>query len=221
MPANLDDYAFLIFGLIELYEATFDPLYLNEALSLNDDLVRYFWDEAGGAFYFTPGDGEKLLLRQKELYDGAIPSGNAVSLLNLVRLGKMTARPDLEERAWQLLHSVAGAIRRMPGGCAQYMIALDFLEGPSSELVIAGLPGKEDTEAMIDAVNGHYLPRTVVLFRRTDRKDPEVMAVSPYVKDMEMIDGRATAYVCVHHSCQMPTTDPVEMLSRLSAPAVK
>jgi len=221
MPANLDDYAFLIFGLIELYEATFDPIYLNEALSLNDDLVRYFWDEAGGAFYFTPSDGEKLLLRQKELYDGAIPSGNAVSLLNLARLGKMTARPDLEERAWQLLHSVAGAIRRMPGGCAQYMIALDFLEGPSSELVITGLPGRGDTEAMIDAVNGHYLPRTVVLFRRTDTKSPDIVTVVPYVKDMEMIDGRATAYVCVNHSCRMPTTDPVEMVSRLSAPAVK
>ena len=221
MPANLDDYAFFISGLIELYEATFDPLYLKEALSLNDDLVRYFWDETGGAFYFTPADGEKLLLRQKELYDGAIPSGNAVSLLNLVRLGKMTGRHDLETRAAQLLRSVSGAIRQMPGGCAQFMIALDFLEGPSSELVIAGLPGREDTQAMIDAFNGHYLPRTVVLFRRTDTKSPDIVTVAPYVKDMEMIDGRATAYACINRTCHMPTTDPVEMILRLNAPTVK
>lgn len=221
MPANLDDYAFFISGLIELYEATFDPLYLTEALSLNDDLIRYFWDETGGAFYFTASDGERLLLRQKELYDGAIPSGNAVSLLNLVRLGKMTGRPDLEDRAVQLLRSVSGAIRQMPGGCAQFMIALDFLEGPSSELVIAGLPGGEGTQAMVDAFNGHYLPRTVVLFRRTDIKSPDLVSVAPYVKDMEMIDGQATAYICVNRTCHKPTTDPSEMVSRLSAAEVK
>ena len=221
MPANLDDYAFFISGLIELYEAAFDPFYLTQALSLNDDLVRYFWDETGGAFYFTPSDGEKLLLRQKELYDGAIPSGNAVSLLNLVRLGKMTGRPDLEERASLLLRSVSGAIRRMPGGCAQFMIALDFLEGPSSELVITGLPGGGDTQAMIDSFNGHYLPRAVVLFRRTGTDVPDVAELAPYVKDMEMVGGRATAYVCVNRTCHKPTNDPAEMILRLSAPAVK
>jgi uncharacterized protein len=221
MPANLDDYAFLIAGLIELYEATFDPVFLTEALSLNDDLTRFFWDEKGGAYYFTPADGEKLLLRQKELYDGAIPSGNAVSLLNLIRLGKMTGRHDLEARADLLLRSVSGAIRQMPAGCAQFMIALDFLEGPSYEIVIAGASGRMDTQAMMEAVNRHYLPRAVVLFRSTDEEDPAIIRVAPYTQDMKMIDGRATAYVCVNHACHSPTNDPVEMILRLSTPAVK
>jgi uncharacterized protein YyaL (SSP411 family) len=221
MPANLDDYAFLIAGLIELYEATFDPFFLSEALSLNDDLTRHFWDEKGGAYFFTPADGEKLLLRQKELYDGAIPSGNAVSALNLIRLGKMTGRPDLEARADLLLKSVSGAIRQMPAGCAQFMIALDFLEGPSYEVVLAGAPGRADTQAMMDAINSHYLPRAVVLFRSTDEEDPDITKVAPYTKDMKMIDGQATAYVCVNHACHSPTNDPAEMILRLSAPVVK
>jgi len=221
MPASLDDYAFFSWGLIELYEATFDPHWLEAALSLTDDLTRYYWDEEDGAYYFTPADGEKLLLRQKELYDGAIPSGNAVACLNLIRLGKMTGRHDLEDRADLLLKSVAGAIRQMPGGCGQFMIALDFLEGPSYEVVIAGVPGREDTRAMLEALNRHYLPRAVVLFRPTGAADPLLAELAPYVQGMEMIDGQATAYVCVNQACHTPTTDPMEMILRLSAPAVK
>ena len=221
MPASLDDHAFFIWGLIEVYEATFDPQWLSAALSLNDDLTRYYWDEAGGAYYFTPADGEKLLLRQKELYDGAIPSGNAMACLNLIRLGKMTGRPELEERADRLLKSVAGAIRQMPGGCAQFMIALDLLEGPSYEVVIAGVPDREDTRAILETLNRHYLPRAAVLFRPAGAADKLLAQLAPYVQDMDMIDGRATAYVCVNQACHTPTTDPMEMILRLSAPAVK
>ena len=221
MPASLDDYAFFIWGLIELYEATFDPQWLVAALSLNEDLTRYYWDEENGAYYFTPADGEKLLLRQKELYDGAIPSGNAVVCLNLIRLGKITGRHDLEERADLLLKSVAGAIRQMPGGCAQFMIALDFLAGPSYEVVISGVPGREDTVAMLDAMNRHYLPRAAVLFRPAGAVDPLLAELAPYVRDMDMIDGQTTAYVCVNQACHTPTTDPMEMILLLSAPAVK
>ncbi|MBN1548753.1 MAG: thioredoxin domain-containing protein [Syntrophaceae bacterium] len=220
-PASLDDYAFFIWGLIELYEATFDPRWLEAALTLNEELARYYWDEEGGAYYFTPSDGEKLLLRQKEFYDGAIPSGNAVACLNLIRLGKMTGRHDLEEQADLLLRSVAGAIRQMPGGCAQFMIALDFLEGPSYEVVIAGVPGRDDTLAMLEAVNRHYLPRAAVLFQPSGNVDPLLVQLAPYVKGMDMIDGKATAYVCVNQACHTPTTDPMEMIFHLSTPAAK
>ncbi len=221
MPANLDDYAFLVWGLIELYEASFDPHRIAEALALTEELNRYFWDDQGGAYWFTPADGEKLLVRQKELYDGAIPSGNAVACLNLVRLGRITGRHELEKRADQLLKSVAGAIRQMPGGCAQFMIALDFLEGPSCEVVISGVPERDDTQAMLDAVNRIYLPRAVLIYRPAGPADPFLVQLVPYVKDMDMIDGKATAYVCVNHACHTPTTDPMEMILRLSAPVVK
>jgi uncharacterized protein YyaL (SSP411 family) len=221
MPGSLDDYAFFIWGLIELYEADFDPRWLDTALELNDDLIRCYWDEERGAYYFTPADGEKLLLRQKEIYDGAIPSGNAVASLNLIRLGKMTGRHDLEERASLLLRSVAGAIRQMPGGCAQFMTAIDFLAGPSSKVVIVGVPGREDTRIMCETLNSYYLPRLVVLFRPAGAMDPLLVELAPYVRDMAMIDRKATAYVCVDQTCSTPTSDPMEMIRRLKGPPVK
>jgi len=99
LPAHIDDYAFLISGLIELYEATFDPQYLREARSLNAVLLRHYWDNNTGGFYFTSDDSEDLLVRKKESYDGAIPSGNSVALHNLLRLGRMTGDTGLEEMA--------------------------------------------------------------------------------------------------------------------------
>ncbi len=100
MSATLDDYAFFIWGLIDLYEATFEARYLQAAITLNRDLLDHFWDETGeGGFFFSADDGEALLLRQKELYDGALPSGNSVALHNLLRLARMTANADFEKKA--------------------------------------------------------------------------------------------------------------------------
>lgn len=100
--ANIDDYAFLIYGLIELYEATFDTRYLKRALSLNEELIQLFWDKINGGFYFTPEDGEKMLFRTKEVYDGAIPSGNSIELLNLIRLARISGNSKLEKYADKL-----------------------------------------------------------------------------------------------------------------------
>ena len=99
MPGNLDDYAFLIQGLLELYETTFDVDYLKSALNLNEYLLKHFWDGKNAGFFFIADNGEDLLIRQKELYDGAIPSGNSIAMLNLLRLGRITADYDLEQKA--------------------------------------------------------------------------------------------------------------------------
>ena len=99
IPGNLDDYTFLIHGLLELYETTFEVDYLKKALALNGHLLKHFWDNKNGGFYFTADDGESLLIRQKEIYDGAIPSGNSIAMLNLLRLGRITADSSLEAKA--------------------------------------------------------------------------------------------------------------------------
>jgi len=136
--ANIDDYAFLVWGLIELYEATFDVRYLQTALELNNESITHFWDDENGGFYFTPDDGEELLVRQKEINDGAIPSGNSVAMLNLLRLGRITADANLEQKASQIGNVFSKSVKRYPAGFTQFMVGLEFGLGPSYEVIIAG-----------------------------------------------------------------------------------
>ena len=211
IAANLDDYAFLIWGLIECYEATFDVEYLKTALSLQDHLTRHFWDGRKGGYYFTPDDGENLIVRQKESYDGAIPSGNSVAMLNLIRLARMTANHELEEQAAQISRAFAGSVCKSPAGHTQFMVALGFLEKPSYEIVIAGKTGAEDTEKMIGELRRHFLPNAVFIFRPAAESSEDIVRIAPFTKDLDPVHGSATAYVCTDFTCHRPTTDPGEM----------
>jgi uncharacterized protein YyaL (SSP411 family) len=215
VPAYVDDYAFLIWGMLELYETTFNVQYLRTALDLNNVLLKHFWDDKAGALYFTADDSEKLLVRQKDIYDGAIPSGNSVAALNLLRLGRMTGNATLEEKAVQIGRAFSGAVRQSPPAYTQLMLAVDFAVGPSYEVVIAGKPGAEDTEAMIRALRNHFLPNKVVLFRPGQEESPDIKRLAQYTKYQTSIDGQATAYVCLNYNCTLPTTDPKKMLELL------
>lgn len=126
IPAYLDDYAFFIGGLIELYEATVEVKYLRTALGLNNDLIEHFWDERSGGFYFTPDDGEKLIVRRKEIYDGAVPSGNSFAMLNLLRLGRITGSPDLEVKADMIGRAFSREVTKRPSAYTYLMVAADF-----------------------------------------------------------------------------------------------
>jgi hypothetical protein len=214
VPAHLDDYAFMVWGLLELYEAVFDIRYLREAIQLQDHQLRHFWDEAGG-FYFTSDDGEEILVRQKDAYDGAIPSGNSVSMMNLVRLARITANPESEEKAAAIARASARSIEQMPAAYSQMLAAVEFLQGPSCEVVIAGDPGGEDTKEMIRALRSLYVPGKIALLRPAGDRPSEIEKIAPFTAPMKTRDGRATAYVCSNFSCQSPTADIVEMLKML------
>jgi uncharacterized protein len=213
--ASLDDYAFLIWGLIECYEASFDIKYLQTALNLQKDLDKHFWDEENGGYYFTPDDGENLIMRQKENYDGAIPSGNSVAMLNLVRLSRLTGNHDLEEHAAALSRAFAVPVQQTPAGHTQFMIALGFLENPSYEIVIVGKAGADDTGAMLSALRHNFVPNMVVLFRPASEDSGDVDNISPFARDLNLLHGKATAYVCTNFTCHSPTTDVNEMLRLL------
>ena len=221
ITANLDDYAFLIWGLIECYEASFDASFLKSALRLQEDLTKHFWDTENGGYYFTPDDGENLILRQKEVYDGAIPSGNSVAMLNLIRLSKITGNPEMEAQAAAMSDEFARFIRHAPSGHAQFMIAMGFLTYPAHEIVIAGWPDAEDTEEMVRAIRRHYLPNTVVLLRPPDEESSEIVNIASFTKDLKPIDDTATAYVCTNFTCHRPTTDMDEMLRLLNIQATE
>ena len=216
ITAGIDDYAFLIWGLLECYEASYDVTFLKTALRLQEDLTRHFWDKDNGGYYFTPDDGENLILRQKEVYDGAVPSGNSVAMLNLIRLSRLTGNHELEAQAAAISRVFAGSIRRSPAGHTQFMIAMGFLTHPAYEIVIAGRPGAEDTEEMLREIGRHYLPNTVVLLRPPEELSSDIVSIAPFTKDLKPIGDTATAYVCTNFTCHSPTTDSDEMLNLLN-----
>ena len=216
LTANLDDYAFMIWGLIECYEAGFAAEDLEEALALQGILDRRFRD-ADGAYYSTPDDGEALLARLKEGHDGAVPSGNAVTLMNLVRLGRMTGDPGAEERAAALGRAFAGSLRELPSAHAQWMIALELLAAPSCEVVIAGRPDAGDTAALLGVLRRRYLPSLTLLVRPEGEPAPEIAVLSPFLREMRAVDGRAAAYVCKGFSCRSPVTDPESLAALLDS----
>ena len=217
VQANLDDYAFLVWGLIELYEAVFNTKYLEAAIDLTGDMVRHFWDEDGGGLYLTPDDGESLLVRKKEIYDGAIPSGNSVAMLNLLRLGRMTANSELEEKAVKIGRAFTGSVKQSPSAYTQLMVALDFGIGPCYEVVIAGNAKAEDTKAMAKALGTRFLPNKVVLLNPDGRESPEIAKLAEFTRNQSSIGGKATAYVCMNYKCKLPTTDINKMLELLNA----
>ena len=216
IPAHINDYAFLIWGLLELYEATFEVSYLETALDLNKDLIKHFWDEDGGGFYSTADDSEKLLVRHKEIYDGAIPSGNSVAMLNLLRLGRLTARSDLEEKAATIGGVFSKGIRESASAHTQFMAAVDFGIGPSYEVVIVGNSQAEDTKEMVHALHTDFIPNKVVLLRPIDQEASGIERLAKFTKYQTSIDNRATAYVCLNYNCKLPTTDKGKMLELLN-----
>jgi len=216
--AFVDDYAFLTWGLIELYEAAFNPDHLEAALALNDELAEHFWDRTGDGFFFSADDGEELLIRDKAVYDGAVPSGNSVALLNLLRLARLTGRGELEERAGRLARALAGVVAEAPSAFTQFMCGLDFALGPAREVVIVGRPEDADTRAMLAALGRTFAPNKAVLLKPPDPESPQALALArlaPFTAPMTGLKGRATAYVCRDQACQAPTNELSQMLESL------
>jgi len=217
LPAHIDDYAFLISGLIELYQATVDPQHLRAALSLNSIAIRHFWDKDSGGFFFTADTGEDLLVRKKELYDSAIPSGNSVAFMNLLRLARMTGDTSLEEMAARSARSFFSSVRQAPSAHAYFLCALDYSFGPSYEVVIAGRPEAADTREMLRVLQTTFLPHVSFLFRPHDDSAAGIMQIAAFTRQHTAIKDRAAAYVCRDYHCLLPTTDPEAMLAMLQA----
>jgi len=212
----LTDYAFFIWGLIELYEATFDIFYLKTALELHEIQNKDFWDKVIGGFYFTADNSEKLLTRQKEIYDGAIPSGNSIALINLLRLSYLTGNYKLEEKADTLNRVFSEKIKANPLAYTQFLVAIDFAIGPSYSLVIGGNTDDNDTNEMIRAINNSYIPNKVFIHRKTEQELPNIDIYSNFVQFFENLEGKATAYICINKTCKPPTHEIGKMLEYLN-----
>jgi uncharacterized protein YyaL (SSP411 family) len=214
--AHLNDYAFMVWGLIELYQATYKANYLADAIALNEQMLAHFWDEQNGGLYMTADDGEKLLVRSKEIYDGAIPSGNSVAVYNLLRLAHMTGKTDYMEKAEGIIKAFSDPVKQYPAGHSQLMVALEYALNPNYEVVIVGEPQKQDTRLMLAALRRPFIPEKIVLFRTADKSTARAITdIAPFTRSMATRNGQATAYVCQEFACRLPTTSIDQMLDNL------
>ncbi len=211
IPAFLDDYVFMTTAMLELYDATFEPKYLERAVELQQQTYELFWDTKRSGFFFTAADNEELLVRQKEIYDGAIPSGNSTAADNLVRLARLTSDSEYLERANHIFAAFSSDANQMPSAHSQLMSALQRSVGPSLEVVIAGKSGAEDTAALIATVRQAYLPQAAVLLVPPGKSGAAIRRLAPFAESYEPVEGQAAAYVCRDFTCQLPTTDPAKL----------
>ncbi len=215
VTASLNDYAFFIWGLSELYETTFETRYLAAALELLEHVLTHFKDKADGGFYSTADYAESLILRTRDVFDGALPSGNSVMLMNLTFLGHLTGRLEYFDDASRLGRALSHEVMRAPQAHTHLLSALDLALGPSFETVICGDSRSDDTRRMLRALDTHFLPYNVVVFRPAETEHPEIAEIAPFTKFQTCVDGKPTAYVCQNYACSVPTTDTAEMLRML------
>ena len=216
MPAHLDDYAFLIQGLLDLYEASFNVRYLRAAIELVDLTLEHFEDREEGGFFLTADDGEELLIRVKEIYDGAIPSGNSIMALNLLRVHKITGAEKYLQSSENLFSAFSGFLEKNPQGAEVLLQALAFKLSPPKEIVIVGKLESKETSQLIKAINQNFIPGKVLLFRPIGTEIPEITKFSPFLINLTMVKDKPAVYICENQTCQQPETDPEKVIQALS-----
>jgi uncharacterized protein YyaL (SSP411 family) len=214
IPAFLEDHALLADALIALYEATFDARWLREARTLADEVIARFWDEAEGVFYDTAADAEALVVRPRDLWDNATPSGTSAATMMLLRLGELIGEERYRAVAERVLQGMAEVAARASAGFGNLLSALDFHLTVPTEIAFAGTPGEADTDALIRVAARAYLPNAVTALRRPD-EDASVDELIPLLRGRTMAGGRATAYVCERLACQMPVNEPAALAEQL------
>jgi uncharacterized protein YyaL (SSP411 family) len=217
LNAYLEDYAFYIDGLVTLFETTGELEWFTEASALTKTMIDEFWDEQEGAFFYTGKSHETLIVRAKDFFDNATPSGNSVAAEVLLRIGLLTDNPDYQRRAATILRLTATMVRRYASGFGRILCALDFYLGKPKEIAIIGSPTAEDTQALLREIWKLYLPNKVIA-----QTSPAATLADPLpalLRDRHQTDNRATAYVCESYVCREPATTPSQFASQLLNPA--
>jgi uncharacterized protein YyaL (SSP411 family) len=213
-PAYLDDYALMAAALLDLYETTFDTRWFEEARSLADDMVRLFRDEEEEGFFQTGSDAEQLVVRPKELFDNAVPSGNSVAAEVLQRLAMFTGEAEYEKAGVSALRVVRDLLTRAPTGFGHALSALDLYVSSPREIAIAGDPRSADARELIEEVWRRFLPNAVLAVAKPG--DFAAAKTVPLLEGREPLDGAAAAYVCERFVCQRPVTEVADLAAALS-----
>ena len=210
--AVLEDYAFFINGLIDLYEASFEARYLEYALKLSDQMIMDFYDEKDSGFFMSPSDSGDLIVRAKEAQDGAIPSGNSMACLVLVRLAELTSNEEYRKRAEDTIAAFWASVEGHPTSHAFMLVALDFMLGKPREIVISGDKDSSELNDLMRTINGQYIPNSVLALA-----EKRVEKLIPMVEGRLPASGhRARVFVCSGYSCKLPSTTKEELTAALS-----
>src|SRR5437867_9096864 len=204
----LDDYASVAIGLLDVYEATFERSALDRSIQLTDIMVREFWDEKDGGFFYTGTSHEPLISRTKPAFDGSVPSGNAMATQLLLRLLHITGNDDYRKRAEKVLRCHYEAMESQPFGFAHMLCALDFYLNRPKEIVLVGKNSDLETRALVQEIHKLYLPNRVLQLVDPNQS---LERISPLLQGKSQIDGKPTAYVCYDFTCSAPVTSWSEL----------
>lgn len=212
--AHLEDFAFLIQGLMDLYEASLDIAWLKTVIVLTEQQNRLFYDKDQGGFYDISGLDKSILVRTKEWYDGAEPTGNSIVILNLLRLSQMTDNQEWRAMADQSLAYFGGRMVNSPQAMPQFLVALDFSLSKPKQIIIAGKADDPHTRTLIEEVHSRFIPNKILLLADNGKAQELLASYIPFIETVEMLNGKATAYICENYTCQLPTSSR-EMVARL------
>jgi uncharacterized protein YyaL (SSP411 family) len=213
LNAYLEDYSYMVEGLLAVYEATFDIKYFEQARALADTMIEQFWDESEGGFYFTSADHEELITRTKDYFDNATPSGNSVAAMALLKLWLLTGEVSYQRHAVTIIRAAREAMSRYPSAFGYLLGALDFYLSESKEIAIVGRADSHEVRQFIEGIYSRYLPNKVVAL--AEPGDERAQQAIPLLAERHMIDGKPTVYVCRNYLCLAPATSTQELAERL------
>ncbi len=211
----LEDYAFLAEGLLDLYQATFVPRWLRAAVLLVESMIQQFWDADQAGFFFTGPDQRDILVRTKDAYDQAVPSGNSVAASNLLRLGRLTGNADYVKKAEATLQLYSGAMAQSPTAFPNMLATLDLFLTPSLEIVVTGDDDAKDLESILTTIHHAFLPNASLAYHSVQSDDDSLKELIPLLREKRTTDGQATVYLCQGQTCEPPITSLAQLKKRL------
>jgi uncharacterized protein YyaL (SSP411 family) len=213
LNAYLEDYAFLIDGLVTLFETSGELHWLEEARSLTNTMIMEFWDDEEGGFFYTGRSHEELIVRSKDFFDNATPAGNSVAAEALLRIGLLTDNSDYQRRAATIFRLMASAVQRYPSGFGRLLCALDFYLATPKEIAIIGDPAAAETRLLVEEVWKTYLPNRILA--QSSPENTAAVRTIPLLRNRPLLDNKATAYVCEQFTCKKPVTSAADLASQL------
>jgi hypothetical protein len=210
-----DDYAFVVQGLLDLYEASFDVEWLKFATQLQETQDRLFLDEKSGGYFTTSGKDASVLLRMKDDNDGAEPAASSVAALNLSRLSQFRDDKQMAERAKKAIDAFAAILSHFPSAMPQMLVALDYSLSKPRQIVIAGTKDTLETKALVKEVHRHFLPKTIVLLADGAEGQKYLGERNQAISAMSLVDGKPVAYVCENFTCKAPVAGPKQLAELL------
>ena len=216
IEAFADDYAFVIQGLLDLYEASFDVEWLKFATHLQETQDRLFFDEKNGGYFSTSGKDQSVFLRMKDDNDGAEPAASSVAALNLLRLAQFRDDREMEDRAKKTIYAFTPTLSHFASAMPQMLVALDYSLSKPRQIVIAGKKDAPDTKALLKEVHRHFLPKTIVLLADGAEGQKYLAEKNEAIRAMSLVDGKPATYVCENFTCKAPVTEPQALAELLN-----